>query len=90
MAHVGFSSSQKAYSSTLEGIRIKTKACPCSNINPKSSRSSRMEPLDSLKPLAKKKPRRFYEKNRVFQNTWACCFPWAKLLIGDDGLVSQA
>ncbi len=49
-----------------------------------------MEPLDSLKPLAKKKPRRFYEKNRVFQNTWACCFPWAKLLIGDDGLVSQA
>jgi hypothetical protein len=30
---------------------------------------------------------RFYAKSCVFQYTWACQFPWAKLVIGDDGLV---
>jgi hypothetical protein len=30
-----------------------------------------------------------YEKTRVFQDTSACCFPWAEAVIRDDGLVSQ-
>jgi hypothetical protein len=47
-----------------------------------------MESLNSFEPPAKKKPKRFYEKPRVFQDIWACHFPWAKP-IGDDGLVSQ-
>ncbi len=25
----------------------------------------------------------------MFQDTWACHFPWVELVIGDDGLVSQ-
>jgi hypothetical protein len=48
-----------------------------------------MESFDSLEPPAKKKPKKFYEKTRVFQDTWACHFPWAKPIIGDDGSVCQ-
>jgi len=25
----------------------------------------------------------------VFQDTWACHFPWAKAIVGEDGLVAQ-
>lgn len=89
MAHVGSSSCQRTSNSTLESIRVKTKACACSNNNPKSNISFGMEPSDSLKPPAKKKPRRFYEKTCVFQDTWACHFPWVEFVIWDDGLVSQ-
>jgi len=27
----------------------------------------------------------FYAKNRVFQDAWACQFPWAELIVGEDG-----
>ncbi len=89
MAHVGSNSYQGVFNSILENIRIRIEACPCSNTNLESSRSFGMESLDFLEPLAKKKPKRFYEKTCVFQDTWACHFPWAKPIIGDDGLVSQ-
>jgi hypothetical protein len=48
-----------------------------------------MEPLDFLELTTKKKPKRFYEKTCEFQDTWACHFPWAKLVIGDDGFSSS-
>jgi hypothetical protein len=48
-----------------------------------------MESLNCFKPHVKKKPKRFYEKTYVFQDTWACHFPSAELVIRDDGLVSQ-
>jgi hypothetical protein len=89
MAHVGSSSCQGAFNNILESIKVKIEACLCSNTNPKSNGSFGMEPLDSLEPNFEKKPKRFYEKTHVFQDTWAFCFPWAKLVIGDDGLVSQ-
>jgi len=66
MAHVGSNSCQGAFSSILESIIVGTKACSHSDINLQSNRSSKLEPLDFFKPLTKKKPKRFYEKNRVF------------------------
>jgi hypothetical protein len=66
MTPVGSSSYQRASSSTFENIKVKTKACLHSNTNLEQIISSEMEPLDSFKPLAKKKPMRFYEKTHVF------------------------
>jgi hypothetical protein len=48
-----------------------------------------MEPLDSLEPLAEKKPKRSNGKTLVFYDTWACRFAWVEFIIGDDGLVFQ-
>ncbi len=70
-------------SSIHESIRVKIEACLHSNTNLKSSRSSRMEALNSLEPPTEKIPKRFYEKTRVFQDTWA------KPTVGDDGLIFQ-
>jgi hypothetical protein len=42
-----------------------------------------MEALNSLEPPTEKIPKRFYEKTRVFQDTWA------KPTVGDDGLIFQ-
>jgi hypothetical protein len=39
---------------------------------------------DYLK-LLKKKAKKCYEKV-VFQDTWACQFPWTELIVGEDGL----
>ncbi len=58
-----------------------------SSSNPKSKRNGK-EHVEFVKPL-KKKPRIFYEKTCVFQDTWAYCFPWAKAIVGEDGLVAQ-
>jgi hypothetical protein len=33
------------------------------------------------------KTKKIYEKNCVFQNTWACWFPWAELIFGENGLI---
>ncbi len=66
MAHVGSSSCQGASSSKLESIRVGTKACSHSNTNLENNKSFGMEPLNSFKPFAKKKPKRFYEKNCAF------------------------
>jgi hypothetical protein len=66
MARVGFSSYQGAFSNIFENIKVKTKACVHSNTNLEKIISSKMKPLDSFKPLAKKKPMRFYEKTHVF------------------------
>jgi hypothetical protein len=39
------------------------------------------EHFDVFEPL-EKKPKRSYKKTCVFQNTWACHFPWQSLLLG--------
>jgi hypothetical protein len=89
MAHVGSNSYQGVFSNILESISIGIEACPCLHTNPENNRNFGMESSNSFVPPAKKKPKRFYEKTRVFQHTWACHFPWAKPIIGDNGLVSQ-
>ncbi len=85
MAHVGSNSYQGVFSSILESIIIIIKVCLCSSTNPKSSRSFGMESLNSLEPLVEKKPKRFYEKTRVFQNTRACHFHEQNLSLGMMG-----
>ncbi len=72
-----------------KSIRVRTKACSRSSTNFESTKSYGMEPLDFLELPIEKKPMKSYEKTRVFQDTWACCFPWAEPVIGDDGLVFQ-
>jgi uncharacterized lipoprotein len=42
--------------------------------------------LNYFEPL-EKKTKKSYEKNRVFQDAWACRFPRAKLVIRENGLV---
>jgi hypothetical protein len=59
---------------------------PSSTSNPKNKINGK-EHVEFVEPL-KKKPRRSYEKTRVFQDIWACCFPWAETIIGEDGLVA--
>jgi hypothetical protein len=66
MAHVGFNSFQKASSSTFESIKVETKAYSHSNTKLQNNISSKLEPLNFLKPLIKKKPNKFYEKICVF------------------------
>jgi len=44
------------------------------------------EHFDVFEPL-EKKPKRSYKKTCVFQDTWACHFPWAKSIVGGNGLV---
>jgi hypothetical protein len=39
--------------------------------------------------LLKKKAKNCYEKNQVFQDTWACRFLWTELVVEEDGLVFQ-
>jgi len=46
------------------------------------------EPFEFVEPF-EKKPQRSYEKTRVFQDTWACHFPWVEIVVGEDGLVAQ-
>jgi len=46
------------------------------------------EPFEFVEPF-EKKPKRSYEKTRVFQDTWACHFPWVEIVVGEDGLVAQ-
>jgi hypothetical protein len=60
---------------------------PSSSSNPESKRNGK-ELVEFVEPF-EKKSRRFYEKTCVFQETWACCFPWAKAIVGEDGLVAQ-
>jgi len=59
---------------------------PSSSSNPES-RINGKEHVEFIEPL-EKKPRRFYEKTRVFQDTWACRFPWVEANVGEDGLVA--
>jgi hypothetical protein len=66
MAHVGSSSCQKDFNNIPKSIRVRTKVYPCSSTNYESIKSYGMEPFDSLKLLAKRKPKRSYEKTRVF------------------------
>lgn len=35
-----------------------------------------------------KKLKRFYDKARIFQESWAVKFPWAKLVLGENSMVS--
>jgi len=58
-----------------------------SSSNPESKRNGK-EPIEFVE-LLEKKLRRFYEKTCVFQDTWAYHFPWAKAIVGEDGLVAQ-
>jgi hypothetical protein len=64
-----------------------TTISPSSNSNPKS-RINGKEHVEFVEPL-KKNPRRSYEKTHVFQDTWACRFPWAEIVVGEDGMVAQ-
>ncbi len=57
-----------------------------SNNNPKSRRNGK-EHVEFVEPL-EKKSQRSYEKTCVFQDTWACCFPWVETVVGEDGLVA--
>jgi len=56
---------------------------PSSSNNPESKKNGK-ELVEFVEPL-EKKLHRFYEKTCVFQDTWACYFPWAKAIVGDDG-----
>jgi hypothetical protein len=51
------------------------------------SRRNGKEHVEFVEPL-EKKSHRSYEKTRVFQDTWACHFPWVELVVGEDGLVA--
>jgi hypothetical protein len=79
----------KKFNSIPKSIKVETKVCLHSSTNSKSIKSYGMEPLDFLELPTKNKPNRFYEKTYVFQDTWACHFPWAKPVIGDDGFSSS-
>jgi hypothetical protein len=59
-----------------------------SSSNPESKKNGK-EPVEYVEPL-EKQPRRSYEKTHVFQDTWTCRFPWAKTLVGEDGLVHRS
>jgi hypothetical protein len=88
-----FSSEPNVISDSLPHVAYNVQAASSSTIscsssnNPKSRRNGK-ELVEFVEPL-KKKPQKSYEKTRVFQNTWACHFPWAEAIVGEDGLVAQ-
>ncbi len=55
-----------------------------SNLESKKNGKERIEFIE----LLEKKPQMSYEKIYVFQDTWACCFPWTEVVVGEDGLVA--
>ncbi len=77
LPHVA-SNVQAASSSTIS---------PSSSRNPESGKNGK-ELVEFVEPF-EKKPRRSYEKTRVFQDMWACRFPWVEAIVGEDGLVAQ-
>jgi hypothetical protein len=60
---------------------------PSSSSNLESKRNGK-ELVEFVEPL-EKKPWRSYEKTRVFQDMRACHFPWAEVVVGEDGLVAH-
>jgi hypothetical protein len=38
--------------------------------------------------LLTKKPKRSYDKSRIFQDSWAAMFLWEKLVLGEDSQIS--
>ncbi len=58
----------------------------CSSSNCESKRNGK-ELVEFVEPL-EKKLQRPYDYIHVFQDTWACCFPWAEIVVGEDGLVA--
>jgi hypothetical protein len=77
LPHVAFNV-QAAFSSTIS---------PSSSSNPKSRKNGK-EHVEFVEPL-EKKPRKSYEKTHVFQDTWACCFPWVEIVVREDGLAAH-
>jgi hypothetical protein len=51
------------------------------------SRKNGKESVEFVEPF-EKKPRRSYEKTCVFQDMWACHFPWVEAIVGENGLVA--
>jgi hypothetical protein len=77
----------------LPHVASNVQAASSSTISPSSSRNlesrkNGKEPVEFVEPF-EKKPRRSYEKTCVFQDMWACYFPWVEAIVGEDGLVAQ-
>jgi hypothetical protein len=86
-----YSSELDATSDSLPHVASNVQAASSSTISPNSSsnlesKRNGKELIEFVEPF-EKKPQRCYEKIHVFQDTWACCFPWAEVVVGEDNLV---